>query len=290
MDEAAARSLRRFNVNVLGERGPTLLFLHGTGCNQTMWRHVAPAFARSARVVLMDFMGCGLSEHAAWSAERYATLEAHAQDVLEVVRALGCDERTVVVGHSVGASVAMLAERAAPAAFAAKVLAAPSPCFLNDGNYRGGFEPEDVEELLRFMSDDRPAWARAFAALVVGGHHDGLAADFVASFCAGPAEPVHQLIDVALRADLRALLPRLSKPALVLQASDDPLVPHAVGRYLQANLPQCVLREVETVGHAPHVTAPARCIAEISAFLADRGLVAPLRPPRRACRARARMR
>jgi sigma-B regulation protein RsbQ len=269
----------RFNASASGRAdGASLVFIHGFGCNQTMWRHVAPAFASTHRIILLDLMGCGLSDASHWSAQRYASLEAYARDVLAVVASLGCDERTVLVGHSVGAAVALLAESLAPSQVAATVLIAPSPCFANNGAYRGGFQSDDLQDVLRFIDDDRDGWAREFAALIVG-RSDGMAQEFVASFCAGDPAAMRHLARLTFLIDQRALLKRSRRPALILQCSDDVLAPVEVGRYMQAQMPRAQMKIIFNRGHSPHLTASRDCISEIKRFLARERTGGPAAAP-----------
>lgn len=157
----------RFHVGSHGNGDITLLFVHGLGCNQAMWRFVAPQLARRHRVVLMDLMGCGNSDWSTWQPARYASLEGHASDVIDVARTV-CSGPTVLVSHSVGAMIGLLADRKAPGLFRAHAMIAPSPCYLNEADYQGGFAQDTLEHLVAMIDDDPRVFARNMAAAVMG--------------------------------------------------------------------------------------------------------------------------
>lgn len=259
---------RRHHVNVMGSGDTTLLLVHGYGCNQNMWRLLAPSLADRYRVVLMDLMGFGQSDLWAYDATRYAGLEGHAQDVATVGRHLG-PGRTVLVGHSVGTMVGVLADALAPDIFAAHVMVAPSPCFRNDGAYRGGFEHHQLVALMQAMDDDWDAWSRTVSRLVIGlPDWQPLTEELHHSFCRADRRAAAQLARTTFLGDFRTALPGLSKPTLVLQGTDDEVAPRTVGEHVAATVGQGELRLVPSVGHCPHLTAPRDCLREIQDFLA----------------------
>ncbi|MBF9222378.1 alpha/beta fold hydrolase [Hymenobacter ruricola] len=259
--------LKRLNVTVSGSGPRALVFVHGFGCNQRMWRLVAPAFADRYRVVLLDLVGAGQSDLTAYDPARYSTLEAHADDVLAVLQALDLRD-AVLVGHSVSATIGLLAAIREPARVARLVLVAPSPRFLNDVGYTGGFEPADIEDLLDTMDNNYLGWSAVMAPVIMAQpDRPELMAELHNSFCSTDPAIARHFARVTFLADNRADLPRLRAPALILQCAHDALAPRAVGDYLHAHLPDSQLVVLDTSGHCPHLSAPQATIAAINHFL-----------------------
>ncbi|RAK70568.1 alpha/beta fold hydrolase [Hymenobacter edaphi] len=261
-------ALTRNNVSVTGTGEVALVFIHGFGCDQRMWRLVAPAFEDRYRVVLLDLVGAGGSEVGAYDPARYAALQAHADDVLAVVRALALP-RVVLVGHSVSAMIAVLAAIAAPAGIVERlVLVAPSPRYLNDAGYVGGFERVDIEELLEAMDANYLGWSGAMAPVIMGHpEQPALAQELTDSFCRTDPAIARHFARVTFLGDNRGDLPRLHTPTLILQSAHDVIAPLPVGQYLHRQLPGSELVVLDTSGHCPHLSAPAPTIAAIDHFL-----------------------
>jgi sigma-B regulation protein RsbQ len=215
----------RNNVHVAGSGPATIVFIHGFGCDQTMWRYLAPVLEERYRIVTYDLVGCGESDLQMYDRDKYATLHGHVDDLFDILES--CAHGPVVlVGHSVGAMIGMLATIRAPARFAAQVMLSPSPCFINDGDYIGGFNPEDLQTLLATMEDNFLGWSMNVAPLITGGrHHPALTNELTRRFCRNDAAIMRHFARVTFLSDHRADLPRSSVPALVLQCSDDLLVP-----------------------------------------------------------------
>jgi sigma-B regulation protein RsbQ len=259
----------RNNVHVAGSGPATIVFIHGFGCDQTMWRYLAPVLEERYRIVTYDLVGCGESDLQMYDRDKYATLHGHVDDLFDILES--CAHGPVVlVGHSVGAMIGMLATIRAPARFAAQVMLSPSPCFINDGDYIGGFNPEDLQTLLATMEDNFLGWSMNVAPLITGGrHHPALTNELTRRFCRNDAAIMRHFARVTFLSDHRADLPRSSVPALVLQCSDDLLVPHEVGPYLLRHLPNSTLRVVDNVGHCPHLSAPSASFMALDVFLAQ---------------------
>jgi sigma-B regulation protein RsbQ len=150
--------LRRNNVQLSGrETGRPMLFAHGFGCDQNMWRFVAPAFEDEYRIVLFDHVGAGQSDLSAYNRTRYGSLQGYATDVLEICRELDL-KQVVFVGHSVSSAIGILAAIEEPERFEALVLIGPSPCYIDDGDYAGGFTREDIEGLLESLDSNYLGW------------------------------------------------------------------------------------------------------------------------------------
>lgn len=262
-------SLRfRHNVTLHGSGPATMVFAHGFGCDQTMWRFIVPAFAQRWRVMTYDLVGMGGSDLSAYDRKKYATLHGHADDLLELVDACTPD-KVVFVGHSVSAMIGLLAANKAPDRFAALVMVSPSPCYLNDGDYVGGFNAEDMEALLEGMDQDFLGWSATVAPMIMGAPgRPELSMELIRSFSRNDVGIVRHWARVAFLSDHRADLAHCALPTLLLQCSDDLLVPGEVGLYLHRQLPGSVLEVIDNVGHCPHLSAAdASCLA-IERFLA----------------------
>jgi sigma-B regulation protein RsbQ len=258
----------RNNVTVDGPQdGPVLMLAHGFGCDQNMWRLVAPRFAKDHKVVLFDHTGAGRSDLSAWTPQRYAGLDGYADDVLEICREL--DLRDVVfVGHSVSASIGVLAANREPDRFAALVLLCPSPRFVDDGDYRGGFSRADIDELLESLDSNYLGWSSAMAPVVMGNaDRPELAAELETSFCRADPEIAAHFARTTFLSDNRDDLGRVSTPSLVLQCARDAIAPEVVGRYVHESLPGSVFVQMEATGHCPNLSAPEETIAAIQNFL-----------------------
>jgi sigma-B regulation protein RsbQ len=258
---------QRNNVKAWGRGPATLLFAHGFGCDQSMWRFLVPAFQERYRIVLFDAVGSGGSDHGAYDRHKYGSLQGYAHDVLEIAQAFG-EGPVVFIGHSVAAMVGLLATIRQPGAFVAQVMVSPSPCYLNDGDYRGGFSLADIEDLLQTLTDNYVAWARATAPAIMGAPgRPELGSELAESFCrADPAIAAH-FARVTFLSDHRADLPRSATPALILQCTEDLLAPRCVGEYTYRALAGSELRLIENVGHCPHMSAPGPSAEAIGAFL-----------------------
>ncbi|MEH6435291.1 alpha/beta fold hydrolase [Massilia sp. DD77] len=260
---------RRNNVRVEGRGDTTMVFAHGFGCDQSMWRFLAPHFARRCRTVLFDLTGSGQSDHAAYDRDKYASLHGHADDLLEIVGEFA-EGPVVFVGHSVSAMIGMLATIKAPERFAAQVMVGPSACYLNDGYYLGGFSRPDLEELLARMEASYLDWSAAMAPLIMGApNQPQLGKELTDSFCRTRPDIARHFARVTFLSDHREDVPLATTPALVLQCSDDLIAPRTAGEFLHRRLPRASLRLIENIGHCAHMSAPGACVREIDAFLAD---------------------
>ena len=260
--------LRRNNVKTLGSGAQPMLFAHGFGCDQNMWRFVAPAFADDYRIVLFDYVGSGKSDVGAYDAQRYSTLDGYADDVLDVVHAL--DLRDVVfVGHSVSSMVGVLAANREPDRFAKLVMIGPSPRYVNEApGYTGGFERSDIEGLFETMDKNYIGWANFLApAIMKNPDHPELGEELAQSFCSTDPVIARRFAEATFLSDNRADLARVRVPSLVLQCSDDMIAPNAVGEYVHRQTPQSTLRVMKATGHCPHMSAPDETIALIRDYL-----------------------
>jgi len=261
--------LRRNNVKLHGPAdGRPMVFAHGFGCDQAMWRYVWPAFEDRFRVVLFDYVGSGESDLSAYDRHRYGSLDGYAADVLDVCGEL--DLRDVVfVGHSVSAMIGVLAAKREPQRFGALVLIGPSPRYIDDDGYVGGFTDADIDGLLESMDSNYLGWSAAMAPVIMGNpDRPELGEELTTSFCQTDPEIARHFASVTFRSDNRADLERLEAPCLIVQCSDDPIAPESVGRYVAGRLPGSSYVELDATGHCPNLSAPAETIAAIEAFVA----------------------
>jgi sigma-B regulation protein RsbQ len=269
----SAHVLQRNNVTVNGPPGePPMIFAHGFGCDQNMWRFVAPAFEDRYRTVLFDFVGAGGSDLSAYDPGRYGSLDGYATDVLEIVHAL--DLRNVVfVGHSVSAMIGVLAVNREPDRFAALVLVAPSPRYLDDDGYAGGFSAGDIEGLLSSLDRNYLGWSSAMAPVIMANaDRPELGAELTASFCRTDPEIQKRFARATFLSDNRADLAPVQLPTLVLQCADDPIAPGTVGEYVHAQISGSTLVRLKATGHCPNLSAPGETVAAMADFLKDPGL------------------
>ena len=260
--------LARNNVTVTGrDDGPPMVFAHGFGCDKNMWRLVAPAFEATHRVVLLDHVGAGGSDLTAYDPVRHGRLEGYAQDVVEVVEALHAPP-VVFVGHSVSAMVGVLAAAQRPELFDRLVLVGPSPRYVDDGDYRGGFSQEEIDELLETMDGNYLGWSQHIAPVIMGvPDRPELGEELASSFCRSDPAIARRFARTTFLSDNRQDLPRVTTPALVLQSREDVIAPPEVGRYVAAALPRGELVVLDSTGHCPNLSAPDEVVAAVRRWL-----------------------
>jgi sigma-B regulation protein RsbQ len=259
--------LRRNNVTLLGNGETPMMFSHGYGCDQQMWRLVIPAFMDTHRLVLFDHVGAGKSDLSAYDHTKYSSLRGYAQDVLEICEALGL-EHGVFVGHSVSAIIGLLAAIEEPERFDRLVLVGPSPRYINDGDYFGGFTRKDIDDLLDLQDSNYLGWSASLAPVIMGNSdRPELAEELRNSFCRTDPIIAKQFAAVTFLSDNRADLPHVRARSLVLQCQDDAIAPMAVGEYVQRHLRDSEMVVLDATGHCPHLSAPEETIAAIRNFL-----------------------
>lgn len=264
----SADVLQRNNVKVSGRGAQPMIFAHGFGCDQNMWRYLVPAFEDDYRVVLFDYVGAGGSDVTAWDPDRYGSLDGYASDILDVCAALELED-VVLVGHSVSAIISVLAANREPERFSRLILVGPSPRYIDDPpGYRGGFQREEIEGLLDMMDKNFIGWANFLApAIMKNEDRPELAEELTESFCSTDPVIARRFAEATFFADNREDLPRSRVPSLVLQCSDDMIAPDEVGAYVHRNLPASTLRRLAATGHCPHMSHPEETIAAMKEYL-----------------------
>jgi sigma-B regulation protein RsbQ len=267
----------RNNVTRHGAGPQTFLFAHGFGCDQTMWRHVAFAFAPKAKVVLFDHVGAGLSDLSAYCSEKYGTLQGYADDVIEICETERLKD-VILVGHSVSATIGVLAAVKRPDLFSKMVLICASPRYANTDVYRGGFDIHDIEELLELLDKNQLDWSATMAPVVMGDGSDlDHQTEWRDSVCRTDPRAARELARITFTSDHRADYRKVTTPSLLVECADDALAPPEVGQYMHEAIRPSRREILQTSGHCPHVTAPEAVIAAIEAFafpLADAGKAA----------------
>ncbi|OYQ65010.1 sigma factor SigB regulation protein RsbQ [Pseudanabaena sp. SR411] len=260
--------LKRNNVKVSGHGKQPMLFAHGFGCDQNMWRFVIPAFENDYQVILLDYVGSGQSDLQAYSAERYTNLNGYAQDILDICEALKLQD-VILVGHSVSSMIGILASIQAPHLFERLILVSPSPCYINDlPDYIGGFERSDIEGLLDIMEKNYIGWASFLAPMVMKNEErPELMQELETSFCSTDPEIANRFAKATFYGDNRSDLPKVTTPSLILQCAEDAIAPSDVGQYMHRHLSQSTLKLMQATGHCPHMSHPLETITLMKEYL-----------------------
>jgi sigma-B regulation protein RsbQ len=259
--------LRRNNVQVSGDGKRPIVFAHGFGCDLNAWHDVVPDFERDHRVVLFDHVGAGGSDLSAYDSTKYASFDGYVDDALEVMEALDLRD-AIFVGHSAAATIGMLAAIRAPQRIGSLVMVSPSPSFINDGDYLGGFTREDIDGLLEVLDSNFLGWSRSMAPAIMGNdERPELGETLTGSFCRTDPDIAREFARVVFLADHRADVPKCMTPTLVLQTQADMIAPVEVGHYMHRHLPRSELVLMEATGHCPHMSAPNETSSAIRGFL-----------------------
>ncbi|MBY6140955.1 alpha/beta hydrolase [Leisingera daeponensis] len=251
--------------------GQPIVFIHGFGCDQSMWRQVVPSLAEDFRIVTYDLTGMGQSDLSAYDPGRYADLQAHADDLLLIIDELEL-EKAVLVGHSIGATIGLLAANREPGKVSRLVLVSPTPCFLDDEShgYHGGFSQGDLEELISFLDENHLGWSAQMAPTIAGQPAGAPAADeLTKGFCRTDPAIAQHFGRVTFFADERSAFERAACPALILHCDDDALVPMQVAEWMRDRMPGATLKVLTATGHCPHMTVPSDVVAAIRDYLKD---------------------
>ena len=259
--------LKRNNVQISGHGERAMVFAHGFGCDQSMWRDVAHAFENDFKVVLFDYVGAGQSDLSAYDTRKYATLDGYASDVVEIGQELGL-RNAIFVGHSVSAMIGVLASRSAPGMFSELVMVGPSPRYIDDGEYVGGFSQQQVEELLEFLAENHLGWSMAMAPAIMGNaDRPELGERLTNSFCSTDPDIAREFARATFFSDNRDDLADCAARALVLQCKEDIIAPECVGEFVHAQLPSSEYVLLDATGHCPNLSAPGKVVEAIRAFV-----------------------
>lgn len=257
----------RNHVSVFGQGEKTILFAHGFGCDQSMWQFITPSFEDKYRIVLFDYVGSGSSDLSSYSSVKYSSLRGYVQDVLDVIEALELKD-IIFIGHSISSMIGMLASIERPDYFDKMIMIGPSPCYINEaGTYCGGFEQSDITELLDMMEMNFAGWASFMAPLAMNHPDPKLTKELERSFISSDPVIARQFAEVTFYADHREDISKATVPTLILQCSDDSIVPIEVGEYLHKHMNNSTFRLMEAKGHYPHISHPQETIRLINDYL-----------------------
>ena|SRR5688500_9876448 len=255
------------NIHITGNGTQPMLFAHGFGCDQTIWRYVTEAFEDKYKVILFDYIGSGKSDITYYNKERHSALQGYADDVLTICKDLQLQD-VIFIGHSVSCMIGMLAAIRQPELFSQLIMISPSPCYINDGDYKGGFERKQVDELFETMEHNLIEWASFLGPAIMGNpDKPELGEEMKERFCQGDAEITKKFARVSFFSDSRDQLKLLKIPSLIMQCREDVLVPTVIGHYMQDQMQQSTLLHLQATGHCPHLSAPNETINVIRNYL-----------------------
>jgi len=262
-------AIKRNNVVINGNGENVIMFAHGFGCDQNMWRYVYPAFQNNYTTVLFDHVGAGNSDLSAYSFQKYDELEGYAEDIIEIAKELNIKD-AVFVGHSVSAIMGLIAANKAPDIFKSLILIGPSPSYINQGDYIGGFSSSEIDELLESMNNNHLGWSMAMAPVIMGNpEREELGKELANSFCKTDPEIAKHFAKITFLTDKRDILQHTKVPVLILQCSNDIIAPLEVGHYMHKQIKNSKLVVMKATGHCPNLSAPEETIAAIRSFLND---------------------
>ncbi|WP_029035624.1 alpha/beta fold hydrolase [Salinimicrobium terrae] len=267
MESKTTSPLKRNNVKIFGKGTQPMLFAHGYGCDQNMWRYVYPAFEKDYKIILFDHTGAGNSDETQYSFEKYDTLEGYTEDLLEICEELGLQE-VILVAHSVSSMIAVLAANKEPQRFSRLILIGPSPRYINDGDYQGGFNREDIDSLIEALNSNYLGWAANMAPVIMGnGEKPELGQELTNSFCRTNPEIAKHFAKVTFLSDNRQDLASVEIPTLVMQCSEDVIAPKEVGEYVHKNIKNSSFSLLKATGHCPNLSAPEETVEIMKEFL-----------------------
>ena len=259
--------LRRNNVTIEGKGSQVIMFAHGFGCEQNMWRYVAPAFDEDYKIILFDHVGAGDSDFSAFIPHKYENLEGYADDIIEIATTLKLQD-IIFVGHSVSAIIGIIVSQKSPKLFKSLILVAPSPSYINDGDYIGGFTKPEINELLESLDNNHLGWSVTMAPVIMGNlDRNELSEELAHSFCRTDPQILKHFARTTFFSDKRKLLSSVKIPSLILQCSNDVIAPQVVGEYMHQQIIGSQLVLMKATGHCPNLSAPEETIEEITKFL-----------------------
>lgn len=260
-------STKHHAVETIGSGDEVLVMAHGYGCDKNMWRSLTPMLENNYRIVLYDLMGCGGSAIARYDRAKYATLDGHAEDLIAILDELGITGATLI-GHSVSAMTVALVANKRPDLAKRVIMVCPSPSFINDGTYEGGFERSDIMALLETLDANYLGWSSEMAPAIMGTPDmPEMGERLTNSFCQADPEIARHFAHVTFLSDHREDLKELSQETLVLQCRDDVIVPPSVGDWMTSHMPAAELVVLDAMGHCPHISYPKETADVIVSFL-----------------------
>lgn len=260
-------AIERNNVSVKGKGTQVMLFAHGFGCDQNMWRFVIPAFLEYYKVILFDHVGAGNSDISAYNTEKYSQLEGYAADIINICEEMELSD-IIYVGHSVSSIIGMIASIQKPHLFKSLIMVSPSPSYINDGDYYGGFTRDQINELMESLDNNHLGWSMTMAPIIMANpEREELAEELTNSFCRSNPDIAKEFARTTFLSDKRALLPEVNIPTLILQCSEDVIAPEEVGIFMHENIKDSKIVMMKATGHCPNLSAPEETIEAMKTFL-----------------------
>ena len=261
------KAIERNNVKIIGKGKQPMLFAHGYGCDQNMWRFITPAFQDDYKIILFDHIGFGNSDTSTYTKEHYSSLNAYADDILDICEELDLNN-VIFVGHSVSATIGMLATIKEPSRFSKLIMICPSPRFINDGDYVGGFSEDNIHDLLNSLDSDYLGWSNSIAPVIMGNpDRPELGQELAGSFCKSNMKVAKDFANLTFLNDSRKELPLVKTDTLIIQCTDDAIAPVVVGKFINENISESKLATLDVSGHCPNLSAPKETIEAIKSFL-----------------------
>jgi len=257
----------RNNITIQGTGSKSMFLVHGYGCDQNMWRYITPQFKEDYRIILIDLVGSGKSDENAYDYDKYSSLEGYADDIIEICDALNAKD-VCFVGHSVSAMIGVLAAIKRPTLFEKLIMIGPSPRYINDAVYFGGFSQNDIDDLMETLDSNYLGWSSAMAPVIMGNlDRPELAAELEESFCQNNPEIAKHFAKVTFQGDNRSDLSKLTTDTLIIQSKEDAIASVKVGQYVHENIANSKLEILETTGHCPHLSGPNQTIEAMKKYL-----------------------
>lgn len=260
-------AIQRNNVTVKGKGTQVMLFAHGFGCDQNMWRFITPAFLEDYKVILFDHVGAGNSDISAYNTEKYSQLEGYAADIINICEEMELSD-IIFVGHSVSSIIGMIASIEKPHLFKSLIMVSPSPSYINDGDYYGGFTRDQINELMESLDNNHLGWSMTMAPIIMANpEREELAEELTDSFCRSNPDIAKEFARTTFLSDKRALLPEVNIPTLILQCSEDVIAPEEVGIFMHEKIKDSKIVMMKATGHCPNLSAPEETIEAMKTFL-----------------------
>ena len=259
--------IKRNNIKTFGTGNQPMVFAHGYGCDQNMWRFITPAFENEFQIVLFDHVGSGKSDQSAYDFEKYSSLKGYANDLIEICDAMNL-KNVIFVGHSVSGIIGVLAAIERPDLFSHLLLIGPSPCYINKMDYFGGFAQKDIDELIATLESNYLGWASFITPIIIGNpEKQEYSKELENSFCSMNPNIAKHFAKVTFMGDNRNDLSKVSTPTLIIQCHPDVIAPVEVGEFVHQKITESKYVLLNSSGHCPHLTAPEQLISSILTYL-----------------------
>lgn len=259
--------IARNNITIHGTGRKSMFLVHGYGCDQNIWRFITPQFKDDYKIILIDLVGSGKSDVNLYDYDKYSSLQGYATDIIEICDALNLKD-VCLVGHSVSAMIGLLAAIKRPSLFKKLIMIGPSPRYINDADYFGGFSQNDIDDLMDTLDSNYLGWSSAMAPVIMDNlDRPELATELEESFCQNNPKIASHFAKVTFLGDNRSDLKKLTTDTLIIQSKNDAIASVKVGEFVHENISNSKLVILETMGHCPHLSAPNQTIEAMKQYL-----------------------